>query len=235
VSKLLIGLWKAAIACISKIIRAVGLHNWQKSVQVWFDDPAQPDRQFGWVREEVNAYVRPVRRIAVRCRKENGQWGIGVIVSNREPKDVLWLTGHYRQEEEKDEQNLLAYVHFYDQRSGTIEIEIKEDKQGLSTTKRSQKRFAAQQILTQLEVLAHNTLIWMRQWLATHCPRLAHFGPKRWVRDILHLNGVVVFDQRLHLIQLILNPADPWLKSYPTAWLPFSPGSKLLFIWAKLR
>jgi hypothetical protein len=183
-----------------------------KSVQVWFDDPAQPGRQFGWVRAEASAYVRPVCRIAVRCRKENGQWGIEVIVSNLEPKDVLWLTGRYRQEEEKEEQVLLAYVHFYDQRGGTIEIEIKEDKQGLSTAKRNKKRFAAQQILTQLEVLAHNTLIWVRLWLANHCPRLAKFGLKRWMRDILHLNGMVVFDQNLHLIQLILNPADPLAK-----------------------
>jgi hypothetical protein len=95
----------------------------------------------------------------VRCRKENGKWCIGVIVSNLEPKDVLLLTGGYRQEEEKEEQVLLAYVHFYDQRGGMIEIEIKEDKQGLSTTKRNKKCFAAQKILTQLEVLAHNTLI----------------------------------------------------------------------------
>ena len=183
-----------------------------KSVSRWFSDPADPAREFGWVTAEASAYVRPVRRIAVRCRKENGQWGIGVIVSNLEPKDVLWLTGGYRQEEEKDEQVLLAYVHFYDQRGGGIETEIKEDKQGLNTTKRNKKRFAAQQILTQLEVLAHNTLIWARLWLADHCPRLAHFGLKRWMRDILHLNGVVVFDQSLHLIQLILNPADPLAK-----------------------
>ncbi|HSV86889.1 MAG TPA: transposase [Levilinea sp.] len=183
-----------------------------KSVSDWFSDPADPARQFGWVTDEASAYVRPVRRIAVRCRKENGQWGIGVIVSNLEPKDVLWLSGGYRQEQENDAQVLLAYVHFYDQRGGAIEIEIKEDKQGLSTTKRNKKRFAAQQILTQLEVLAHNTLIWARRWLANHCPRLARFGLKRWVRDILHLNGVVVFDQHLHLIQLILNPADPLAK-----------------------
>ncbi len=104
---------------------------------------------------------------------------------------------------------LLAYVHFYDQRGGGIEIEIKEDQQGLNTTKRNKKRFPAQQILTQLEVLAHNTLIWARRWLATTCPRLARFGLKRWVRDVLHLNGVVVFDQNLQLIQLVLNPDDP--------------------------
>lgn len=183
-----------------------------KSVVRWFSDPADPARQFGWVTDEASAYVRPVRRIAVRCRKENGQWGIGVIVSNLEPKDVLWLSGGYRQEQANDAQVLLAYIHFYDQRGGAIEIEIKEDKQGLGTTKRNKKRFAAQQILTQLEVLAHNTLIWARRWLSNHCPRLARFGLKRWVRDILHLNGVVVFDQHLHLIQLILNPADPLAK-----------------------
>jgi hypothetical protein len=39
---------------------------------------------------------------------------------------------------------LLAYVYFYDQRGGGIEVEIKEDKQGLRTTKRNKKRFAAQ-------------------------------------------------------------------------------------------
>lgn len=60
-----------------------------------------------------------------------------------------------------------------------------------------------------LEVLAHNTLIWARLWLADLCPHLARFGLKRWVQDVLHLNGVVVFDQNLHLIQLILNPDDP--------------------------
>jgi|GEM_PF-3716354 len=27
--------------------------------------------------------------------------------------------------------------------------------------------------------------------------------------DVLHLNGFVVFDQRLHLLQLSINPADP--------------------------
>ena len=183
-----------------------------KSVQRWFTDPADPTRQFGWVTAETSAYVRPVRRIAVRCQKENGQWGIGVIVSNLEPQDVLWLTGQDCPEESLDSQVWLAYARFYDQRGGGIEIEIKQDKQGLNTTKRNKKRFPAQQILTQLEALAHNTLIWARLWLADRCQRISRFGLKRWVRDVLHLNGVVVFDQRLHLLQLILNPADPLAK-----------------------
>ncbi len=43
--------------------------------------------------------------------------------------------------------------------SGGGGIEIKEDKQGLGTSKRNKKRFPAQQILCQLEVLAHNLLV----------------------------------------------------------------------------
>jgi hypothetical protein len=82
-----------------------------KSVQRWFTDPADPARQFGWLTAETSAYIRPVRRIAVRCQKENGQWGIGVIVSNLEPKDVLWLTGQDCPEESQDNQVLLAYIH----------------------------------------------------------------------------------------------------------------------------
>jgi Transposase DDE domain group 1 len=183
-----------------------------KSVQHWFPDPADPTRQFGWVTAEASIYTRPVRRIAVRCQKENGQWGIGVVVSNLEPKEVLWLTGQDCPEEALDSQVLLAYVHFYDQRGGSIEIEIKEDKQGLNSTKRNKKRFPAQQILAQLEALAHNTLVWARLWLAKRCPRIARYGLKRWVRDVLHLNGLVVFDQRMHLLQLILNHSDPLAK-----------------------
>src|SRR5256885_11059838 len=44
-----------------------------KRVQHWFTDPHQPERQFGWVTEASNAYVRPVKRIAVRCRKPDGK------------------------------------------------------------------------------------------------------------------------------------------------------------------
>jgi hypothetical protein len=54
------------------------------------------------------------------------------------------------------------------------------------------------------------------------------------VRDILHLKGVVVFDQRLQLIQLILNPADPLAKELSHGLLPFSPGTCLPFIWRNL-
>jgi hypothetical protein len=90
-----------------------------------------PGRQVGWVQIEADIYVRPVRRLAVRCRKQNGQWGIGVIVSALAPQDVLVLTGQPPELPSDDHVTLLAYAHFYDQRGGRIETAIKDDKQGL--------------------------------------------------------------------------------------------------------
>jgi hypothetical protein len=183
-----------------------------ESVKEWMMDPLDSSRQMGWVTAETDVYCRPVKRIAVRCQKKNGQWGVGVILSTLSPKDVLWLTGGYEQDGDDPKAVLLAYVNFYDQRGGGVEIEIKEDKQGLGTTKRNKKRFEAQQVLVQLEALAHNVLIWARQWLAPHCPRIAHFGIQRLVRDVFQMNGALVFDQATHLVKIFLNQADPLAK-----------------------
>lgn len=183
-----------------------------ESVTEWIRDPADRGRQIGWVTLETDVYGCPVQRIAVRCRKKNGQWGYGVILSTLAPSEVLLLTGGYEQEVDDPKAVLLAYVNFYDQRGGSVEIEIKEDKQGLSTSKRNKKRFEAQQILSQLEALAHNVLIWARQWLAPRCPKIARLGIKRLVRDVFQMNGLLIFDQAVDLLQIVLNRADPLAK-----------------------
>jgi hypothetical protein len=183
-----------------------------ESVSEWIPDPADGGRQMGWVTLPADLYCRPVQRIAVRCRKKNGQWGHGVILSTLSPKEVLLLTGGYEQEVDDPKAVLLAYVNFYDQRGGGVEIQIKEDKQGLATSKRNKKRFAAQQVLIQLEALAHNLLIWARHWLSPRCPKLAHLGIKRLVRDVFRMDGFLVFDQAITLLQIHLNRADPLAK-----------------------
>ena len=66
-----------------------------ESVCQWITDPADNSRQMGWVSLSAELYCRPVQRIAVRCRKKNGQWGYGVILSTLSPKEVLLLTGAY--------------------------------------------------------------------------------------------------------------------------------------------
>jgi hypothetical protein len=123
---------------------------------------------------------------------------------------VLWLTGQSIQDVDDHQAVLLAYVYFYDQRGGGVETQIKEDKQGLSTTKRNKKRFHAQQMLIQLEALAHNVSIWARQWLASHCSKIARLGIKRLVRDVFHINGLIVLDHYAQPLLIILNQADPF-------------------------
>ncbi len=65
----------------------------------------------------------------------------------------------------------MAYVYFYDQRGGGVETSLKQDKQGVGLTKRTKKRFEAQQIVVQLSTLAHNVIVWAKGWLAPYTPK----------------------------------------------------------------
>jgi len=178
----------------------------------WVTDPKDTGRQFGWVEESADEYVRPVRRIGVRCRRKNGQWARGVIVSTLAPEDVLQLMGQSSACSQDPLAVLCAYVYFYDQRGGGVEIEIKEDKQGLGTKQRNKMRFPAQQMVAQLEVLAHNTLVWARDWLTPYCPQLARWGMLRLVRDVCHMNGTVLVDHTGRILRIVLCQAEPLAK-----------------------
>lgn len=183
-----------------------------ESVSEWIDDPRNTGRQVGWVTKETTLYCRPVHRIAVRCPKNNGQWAVGVILSTLSPEQVLALTNQPAERIQDPLAVLLAYVYFYDLRGGGVETEIKEDKYGLGTARRNKKRFEGQQMICQLEVLAHNFLIWARHWLAPSCPKVAKLGLLRMVRDVLQVSGLIVLSQITGIQQIILNPADPLAK-----------------------
>jgi len=183
-----------------------------ESVPEWIDDPRNTGRQIGWVREETTLYCHPVHRIAVRCPKQNGQWAVGMILSTLSPEQVLALTAQPAERNQDPQAVLLAYVYFYDLRGGGVETEIKEDKQGLGTSRRNKKRFEGQQMVCQLEVLAHNFLIWVRRWLAPGCPKIAKLGLLRMVRDVLQVSGLIVLNQVADIHQIILNPVDPLAK-----------------------
>jgi hypothetical protein len=100
-------------------------HRLAESRQSWVDDPHVPGRQVGWVYLPASEYVRRVRRIAVRCRKANGQWGIGVLISTLSPVEVLSLTQVTTGPDADPATVLLAYVYFYDQRGGGAETSWK--------------------------------------------------------------------------------------------------------------
>jgi len=178
-----------------------------KSVQDWYADPHQPERQFGWVAETTQAYVRPVKRIAVRCRKPDGTFAYGVLISALSAQHVLTLTGQSLSLLDDPAAVLLAYLRFYDQRGGGVETSFKGDKQGLGIGKRSKKRFAAQQMVVLLGSLAHNVIIWVRRWMAS--PALRQYGMLRMVRDVFHISGFLETNALGQAVQLVLNQAAP--------------------------
>jgi len=178
-----------------------------KSVIDRYADPHQPEREFAWVSETTDAYVRPVKRIAVRCRQQDGKFAYGVLISTLSAQHVLRLTGQSLSLLDDPTAVLLAYLRFYDQRGGGIETCFKGDKQGLGIGKRSKKRFAAQQMVMLLGSLAHNVIIWARSFLAS--PALRQYGMLRMVRDVFHISGFLVTDALGQVVQLVLNQAAP--------------------------
>ncbi len=201
-----IGCSLAATWSIAKTIRASKLNAWPRASPTG-TPPHQPERQFGWVTEAAEAYVRPVKRIAVRCRKPDGTFAYGVLISALSAQQALTLTGQALCLLEDPAVVLLAYVSFYDQRGGGIETSFKGDKQGLGLGKRSKKRFEAQQMLMLLGSLAHNVILWARHWLAS--PTLQHYGTVRMVRDVFHSSGFLLIDACGQVVQIVLNQAAP--------------------------
>jgi hypothetical protein len=56
-------------------------------------DPRHKGREVGWAIVKEGDYARPVRRLALRWRKRNGQRGHALLISTLEPGDVLKLLG----------------------------------------------------------------------------------------------------------------------------------------------
>jgi hypothetical protein len=204
------------------------------SVTTWVDDPRIEGRQVGWVTEPAAAYVRPVCRIAVRCRKKNGQWGVGVLISTLEAADVLALSGQPTTRVQDSESVLLAYVYFYDQRGGGVETAFKDDKQGLGITKRNKKRFEAQQIVMGLNALAHNVLIWARRWLAVALPQIERYGLRRLLRDVWHISGFVERDEQGHLCRIVLNHLAPLAQGLGTALHQLLAPTQVVVNWGQI-
>lgn len=181
-----------------------------KTVQEWMPDPHQETREWGWVTEEPVAFVRPVRRLAVRCPKPNGTFGYGVLICSLPDQAILTLA-------EGESEGGLASLQLSDQRGAGVETSFKGDKGGLGLTKRNKKRFEAQQLLMLLGSLAHNVIVWARAWLTEPCETaevsqtpasqnpLRHYGILRMVRDVFHISGFLRFDETCHVVEIGLN------------------------------
>ena len=145
-------------------------------------------------------------------RKKNGPGGVGGLISTLSPHEVLALARQPVDRVTAPSAVLLASVSCDDQRGGGGETSCKGDKQGVGVTKRHTKRLAAPQRVTQRNALAHNTMVWARQWRTPYVPSVRRWGIMRMVRDVLHVSGQIVFDHRQRITQIMRNQADPLAK-----------------------
>jgi hypothetical protein len=205
----------------------VKVKNWQRarklaqSVTTWHLDPKTGDREIGWV-EEPHSYARVTRQLALRMRKKDGGYHYRVLVFNLSDEQLFHLARLPVPESPTSTAVMLAALYAYDLRSGGVETSIKGSKQGLGLTKRNKKRFAAQEMLVLLAQLAYNLILWTRNLLARHAPKLQHFGMLRMVRDIFHIDGKLQLDDQGCVRKIILNQADelarPFIKALAHLW-----------------
>ena len=64
-------------------------------------------------------------------------------------------------------------------------------------------------MLTLLGTLAHNVLVWAREWLSSSEPRLKQYGLVRLLRDVLSLSGFVETDRSGAEVGVVLNRGSP--------------------------
>jgi hypothetical protein len=185
-------------------------HSWQRSerlarsVHEWQHDPKTGTRDVGWV-TQPQPYGRDTRQLVIRTVTPTGQVRHRVLISTL-----------------SDEQLCTAFalavpvgtpwplLYAYDLRGGGLETQNRSDRQGLGLGQRNKHRFAAQEMLVLLGQVAHNFLIWMRNDLAQVDPRLAGYGLKRLVRDVLTIAGQVQIDSRGVVVGVQLNADHPW-------------------------
>lgn len=179
------------------------LHSWRcaykliTSVTQWIPDPKVDQRQVGWVNLPY-PYACPTRQLAMRCVDEKGKQHQTVLVSNLTESQLSALMHRPLDPGELDDKPWLL-LHAYDGRSGGVETQNRNDRQGLGITHRHQHSFAAQEMLVLLAQLAHNFIILMRNELAHIDDHFTHYGVKRMVRDVFNISGRVSFTDSQHL------------------------------------
>lgn len=78
-----------------------------------------------------------------------------------------------------------------DDRRAGIASDLKSDKHGLALAVLRKRRLVAQTIVVLLVELAHNVLVWARDWLAQAAPRLRGYGIVRLVQEVWAVPGRV--------------------------------------------
>lgn len=161
---------------------------WGEQVKDW--TPLVPERRWVALPEKQIPLCRPTRTIAVRWLNHQGELKHALYV-------VTDLT-----------QPITEVARVYDLRAG-LEVDIREDKQGLLLSRRRKRQWYAQEMLVLLNDLAHNFLIAFRRDILADTP-LANFGLYRLVQDVLNVPGLAHFDDQGFVTDLWLLQSHPY-------------------------
>lgn len=210
-------LWRG-YQLIGKIYASRRIQKLVATVEAWVSVPTRKGikgREAGWV-QQPHRYARRTVQVAVRTPKKDGTWSYAVLVSTDTTATLTDL------------------VLEYDRRSGAPESAFSQDYQALSLRKYRKAGFIAQQVLLLLAELAHNLMIWMKEWFieAVETPQdaseqienahrkttemLQSRGLKRLRRDIFALPGKVCFEGE-KVVSIRINPLYPMITHVSTA------------------
>ncbi len=132
---------------------------------------SSPGREVAPVPKPVT-FVRPLQQYAVRTPSKEQASGYYCAVVFTSRMDL----------------SMLGVVEHYDGRAG-MEADLKGDKHGLALAVIRKQRLPAQKLVVLLIQLAHNVLLWARQWLAKNAPLLLQYGIVRLIQQVWAIPG----------------------------------------------
>jgi hypothetical protein len=188
-------------------------HHWGRaknlcaSVRTWMPDPKVANRKVGWV-ELPHWYKGQTRQLGIRQTNSKGEDKDTVLVftlSDRQLQELFAL--------DATPDTPWSGLHAYDLRGGGIETSNREDKQGLGLVHRNKRSFSGQEMLILMAQLGHMFIVHLRERLTAIDPRLKAYGIQRIIRDVLQIDGELVFTKERELIVAALNAQHPWATS----------------------
>jgi hypothetical protein len=187
---------------VRKLVR--GITAWQ--------DTSSPGREVARIPDPV-LFARPLAQYAVRTpsQKKAGGYYQAVLFTTHTTLGMREVVDHY------------------DDRAG-IEADLKGDKGGLGLAVIRKQRLAAQMLVVLLMQLAHNILIWSRQWLAVRAPRVRDCGIVRLVQEVWAIPGRVKLSAEV-MQRVRLCRDHPRARDVCCGFRPFLPPSQTLELW----
>ena len=189
---------------VRKLVR--GISTWQPT--------SSPGREVAEVPTPV-AFVRPLAQYAVRTPSKEDKSGYyyAVVFTSRTDLTMTGVVAHY------------------DGRAG-MEADLKSDKHGLGLAVIRKRLLPAQKLVVLLVQLAHNILMWARQWLSQHVPGLRKSGIVRLIQQIWAIPGRVKLTEQEGVVRVRLRREHPRARDVCQGFLPLLPQRQTLVVLA---